>query len=67
MASNTTPQPSRMVRAKQRALHVRVPERIHVLMQEQALSLGEGYTISSVARIILEDYYAGCKPKTSSQ
>jgi len=56
-----------MVRAKQRPLHVRVPERIHVLMQEQALSLGEGYTISSVARIILEDYYAGCTPKTSSQ
>lgn len=56
-----------MARAKQRALHVRVPERIHCLLQEQAVSLGEDYTISSVARIILEDYYAGCKPKTLNQ
>ena len=67
MTSNKTPQPSRMVRAKQRPLHVRVPDRIYNLMQEQADSYGEGYTISSVARIILEDYYAGCQPKTSSQ
>jgi len=56
-----------MVRAKQRPLHVRVPDRIYNLMQEQADSYGEGYTISSVARIILEDYYAGCKPKTLNQ
>ena len=56
-----------MVRAKQRPLHVRVPDRIYNLMQEQADSYGEGYTISSVARIILEDYYAGCTPKASSQ
>lgn len=56
-----------MIKAKQRPLHIRIPERIHALMQEQAASLGEGYTVSTVARLIFEDYYAGCKPRTSDQ
>jgi len=56
-----------MPAAKQHPLHVRVPERIHALMREQAESYGEGYTVSAVARIILEDYYAGCQPKTLNQ